>query len=184
MSVKRSIILFIFLLLLAALFAYVLAQPRTEEKLSTRYATVLCKDDTLLRLFNRRIRLGTLDYLLKRGSEELSLEGQVSQKVDVIVERVETILEMRPKNFRVVIVVVPSSDDIRSIYRRKYRRDVDFLAFYSPIEKAVYISADDAKSNILAHEIAHAVIDQYFGVAAPAKIHELLADYVSENFEE
>lgn len=139
----------------------------------------------MLRLFNKRIKLGSLDYLLKRRvSGELSLQGQVSGKIDIIVERVETILEMRPKNFKVDIIIMRSTDDVRAVYKRKYRRDVDFIAFYSPVEKAVYVSADDAKSIILAHELAHAVIDQYFGVAAPVKIHELLADYVTENFEE
>jgi hypothetical protein len=32
--------------------------------------------------------------------------------------------------------------------------------------------------------MAHAVIDQFFGVVAPVKIHELLAQYGEENFEE
>ncbi len=126
-----------------------------------------------------------MDYLLKRRvSGELSLRDQVSGKIDIIVERVEAILEMRPKNFKVDIIIVRTSDDVKALYKKRYRRDVDFIAFYSPVEKSIYISADEAKSRILAHELAHAVIDQYFGVAAPVKIHELLADYVSENFEE
>ncbi len=183
MPKKRSVILFALLLLFHTAPDGSRAQP--QGKVSTKYTTVSYRDESLLRSLNKRIRLGSLDYLLKRRvSGELSLQDQVSGKIDTIVERVETILEMRPKNFRVDIIVVPTSDDVKALYKRKYRRDVNFIAFYSPVEKSIYISADEAKSKILAHELAHAVIDQYFGMAAPAKIHELLADYVTKNFEE
>ncbi len=186
MSAKRSIILSIFFLVLPIASADVHAQPaQAGPKITSRYAKVSYQSETVLRLFNKRIRLGSLSYLLKRRvSEELSLQGQVSEKIDIIVERVETILEMRPKDLRFDLVITPDADAVRSLYKLKYHRDVEFLAFYSPLEKAIYVSADDIKSKILAHEVAHAVIDQYFGVAAPVKIHEILADYVTENFEE
>ena len=126
-----------------------------------------------------------MSYLLKRKSTgDSSLQNQVSEKIDIIVERVKTILEMHPRNFKVAIHILSDSDKVKAIYRKKYHQDVDFIAFYSPIEKTIYIAADDSKSNILAHELAHAIIDQYFGVAAPVKIHEILAQYVDENFEE
>ena len=112
------------------------------------------------------------------------MEGQIAGKIDAIVERVETVLEMRPRNFSVSIYVLPDADKVRAVYKRKYYRDVEFVAFYAPGEKAIYVAADEVKVIILAHEMAHAVIDQFFGVAAPVKIHELLAQYVEENFEE
>ncbi len=183
---KQVIISSIFLLVLPIVSTDVFAQPtQAAPKISSRYAKVFYQSDALLRLFNKRIRLGSLSYLLKRRvSEELSLKGQVSEKIDIIVERVETILEMRPKELRFDIIITPDADAVRSLYKKIYHRDVEFLAFYSPLAKAIYVSADDIKSKVLAHEIAHAVIDQYFGVAAPIKIHEILADYVTENFEE
>lgn len=185
MARKPYIVLFVFLLLCYSVPVSSPAQPQTEEKISTRYATVSYQNETLLRLLNKRIKLGSLDYLLKRrASGELSLQDQVSGKIDIIIERVETILEMRPRNFKVDIIVVRTSDDVKALYKRKYHRDVDFIAFYSPMGKSVYISTDEVESSILAHELAHAVIDQYFGVVAPVKIHEILANYVTENFEE
>lgn len=142
-------------------------------------------DEDTIRLFNKRLKLGSLTSILKkRAPGDLSVEGQVAEKVDIIIDRVKAILEMYPKNFKVDIKIAPDSDLIRSLYKKKYYREVEFIAFYSPQEKTIYISAEDAKSNILAHELAHAIIDQYFGVAAPAKIHEILAQYVDENFEE
>jgi hypothetical protein len=161
------------------------AQPwQTEARIITRYARVFYESDEALRLFNKSLRLGALSYLLKKGDGDISLQGQLSGKIDVIVERVKTVLEMHPKNFKVDIKITSDSGGVRSLYRKKYYRDVDFVAFYSPQERTIYISADDAKSRILAHELAHAVIDQFFGVATPVKIHELLAQYADENFEE
>ena len=186
MPKKQAIIASIFFLVFPIVSADVYAQPaQAGPKILSRYARVSYQSEAALRLFNKRIKLGSLSYLLKRRiSEELSLQSQVSEKIDIIVERVETILEMRPKDLKVDIVITPDVDTVRALYKQKYHRDVEFLAFYSPLEKAIYVSADDIKSKILAHEVAHAVIDQYFGVAAPVKIHEILADYVTENFEE
>lgn len=157
----------------------------SEEKIRSRYARIFYFDDNALRLFNKRLKLGSFTSILKkRSTGELSVEGQVAEKVDIIVDRVKAILEMYPKNFKVDIKIAPDSNLIQSLYRKRYFREVEFIAFYSPQERTVYISAEDTKSNILAHELAHAIIDQYFGVAAPQKIHEILAQYVDENFEE
>lgn len=157
----------------------------SEEKIISRYSRVFYEDIETLRLFNRRVKLGSLSYILKkRYPKEISLEKQVSEKIDIIVDRVKTILDMYPKNFKVDIKITPDSNLVKSIYKKRYYRGTEFVAFYSPQERTIYISAEDAKSNILAHELAHSIIDQYFGVAAPVKIHEILAQYVDENFEE
>ncbi len=155
------------------------------ERMDTGYAKIICESDETLRVFNRRMKLGFLSSLLRsRIENNLSIEGQISGKVDAVVERVETVLDMRPRNFKISLYILPDADRVRIAYKKKYYREVEFVAFYAPGEKAIYIAADEAKSLILAHEMAHAVIDQYFGKAAPVKIHEILAQYVEENFEE
>jgi hypothetical protein len=184
---KKIVILAFVLFMLSSVFVlYCQTQLRQgSENISAGYAKILSDSSEALRLFNKRIKIGSLSSLLKRRSEkELSVEGQISEKVDSIVERVKMILEMHPRNFSVRINVLSDARSVRAAYRKKYYRDTEFVAFYSPAEKAIYIAADEAKANILAHELAHAVIDQFFGVAAPAKIHEILAQYVDENFEE
>ncbi len=183
---KIAILAFMVFSLSTALILYCQSQLRQgSEKASGGYAKILSENSEDLRLFNKRIKVGSLSSLLRRKPEaNLSLEGQVSEKVDIIVERVEMILEMHPKNFSVRINVLPDARSVRAAYRKKYYRDVEFVAFYSPAERAIYIAADETKANILAHELAHALIDQFFGVAAPVKIHEILAQYVDDNFED
>lgn len=157
----------------------------SEEKITSKYARIFYETDETLRLFNRRVKLGLQSYILKKKYlGELSVERQVSEKIDIIVDRVKAILDMYPKNFRIDIKITADANLVQSIYKKRYYREVEFVAFYSPQERTIYISAEDAKSNILAHELAHAIIDQYFGVAAPVKIHEILAQYVDENFED
>ncbi|MCL4476443.1 MAG: hypothetical protein M1508_09495 [Nitrospirae bacterium] len=186
MPKKIVISAFVFFMLSSVFVLYCQTQLRQgSEKISTGYANILSNSGEALRIFNKRIKVGFLSSLLKRkAGMDLSVEGQLSEKVDIIVERVKMILEMHPRNFNVQINVLPDAQSVRAAYRKKYYRDADFVAFYAPAEKAIYIAADEAKANILAHELAHAVIDQFFGVAAPTKIHEILAQYVDENFED
>lgn len=183
---KKSVIVIVSLLIL---LSYVIPSngqvpsPQTGKRIYTRYARVSYQSESLLRSFNKRIKPGSLDYLQKSG--ELSLESQVSKKIDIIVERVETILQMWPKHFTVDITIMPDAGSIRTLYRKKYHCKVNFLAFYAQAERTIYVPADDITSNILAHELAHAVIDQYYGWSrvVSVKIHERLADYVTVNFE-
>ena len=183
---KTTILAFALFMLSSAVVLYCQTQLRQESgKISSGYTKIVSESSETVRLFNKRIKIGSLSSLLKRRSEtDLSVEGQLSEKMDIIVERVKMVLEMHPRNFNVQIIVLPDAGSVRAAYRKKYYRDVEFVAFYSPRERAIYIAADEAKANILAHELAHAVIDQFFGVAAPAKIHEILAQYVDENFED
>lgn len=155
-----------------------------RKQVSTGYSRIFYEDEETLRKFNRKIKYGSVNYL-HAGSAlyDLSVEDQVSRKIDLIIDKVKSILDMKPKNFKVDIHILKSIDKVRISYKRKYGREVEFIAFYSPIERAVYISAEEAKLKVLAHELAHAVIDQFFDVVPPEKIHELLAHHVEEQFE-
>lgn len=182
----RSIIACMFFLLFTLIPLGFNAQTlESGKKIMTGYAMIFYEDDETLRLFNKKIKLGSMSYILKRKVEtDLSVEGQISGKVNVVIAKVEEILEMYPKNFKVDIHIVRDIVKVRAIYERQYGRKVKFWAFYSPIGMVIYVAADEIELKILAHELAHAVIDQFFGVVAPEKIHEILAHYVDENFKE
>ncbi len=186
MSKKQCIIISLFVLLLNAIPSNGQGQSLTVgETIYTRYARVSYQSEALLRSFNKSISLGSLDYRQNRRiSGKLSLKSDVSEKIDIIVERVETILRIYPKNFVVDITIMPNAASIRTLYKTKYRFDSNYLAFYAPAERTIYLPADDIKSYILAHELAHAIIDHYFQVVVPVNIHELLADYVVQHFKE
>jgi hypothetical protein len=41
----------------------------------------------------------------------------------------------------------------------------------------MYLSIRDVKLRVIAHEIGHVVVDHYFDVPPPVKIHEVLAQF-------
>jgi hypothetical protein len=60
----------------------------------------------------------------------------------------------------------------------KYNRKVDYIAFYAPKDKTVYLSVNDIRIGVFAHELGHLIIDLFYGTTTPSKIHEVLAQFV------
>ena len=153
------------------------------SELRSRYATILYSNEDEVRKFNYEVSLGSLSYLLRnRGS--ITVGDELKNKVDVIIEKVESILEMYPKELKFHIVLLPSNNEVQEIFRKKYGTYVDYIAFYSPRDKTVYVSVEDIELTVLAHEIGHVVIDFYYGVGTPRKIHEVLSQYVEAHLKD
>jgi hypothetical protein len=147
------------------------------NELKSRFTTIVYNSEDLVRKFNKELSLGRLSYLLK-NRPSITVEDEVGNKVDVIIERVETILEMFPRDVKFTIILLPSEDEVQAVYKNKYGRSVDYIAFYAPKDKILYISVSDVELGVLAHEIAHVIIDFYYNISTPTKIHEVLAQYV------
>jgi acyl transferase domain-containing protein len=160
-----------------------MAAECTAGEIETRYATIIYDNDDLPREFNKGVRLRGLSYLTGNRSN-LTITDEVKNKVDIISERVQLVLEMYVKTLKYKIVLLASSREVRRVYRAKYGKDVDFISFFSPGEKTIYLSTDDANLRIFAHEVAHAVIDQYFRVSPSVKIHEMLAKYAETHLDD
>ena len=152
-------------------------------ELKTQYTSIVYEDDALLRDFNHAISLGSLSYLLL-GRKILTVDDEIRNKIDVLVERIESVLEMKPVELKFRIELLATDGDVRKIYRAKYGSNSDFIAFYSKRDKTVYLSVDNIRLGILAHEMAHVVIDRYFGVTPPVKVHEVLAQFVEEHLKD
>ena len=44
------------------------------------------------------------------------------------------------------------------------------------------VAVDSVTDNIIAHEIAHAVINAYFVIPPPARMQEILAQYMDQHY--
>jgi hypothetical protein len=88
---------------------------------------------------------------------------------------------MFPRELKITIVLLSTDDEVQRIYRDKYGRRVDYIAFYSPRDKTIFISVNDISLGVLAHELAHVIIDRYYGIPTPVNIHEILAQYVESH---
>jgi len=169
--------------LLTGLMILTFFSGSSAGELKSRYTTIIYNNEDQIRRFNNEVSLGSLSYLPRnRGS--ITTGDELKNKVDVIIERVESILEMYPRELKFHIVLLPSDDEVQETFRKKYGRNVDYIAFYSPRDKTVYASVKNIELTVLAHEIGHVIIDFYYGVATPQKIHEVLSQYVEEHLKD
>ncbi|MDX9786776.1 MAG: hypothetical protein RBT11_08365 [Desulfobacterales bacterium] len=145
-------------------------------EMETRYATVIYDTVETLRKFDNNLYMGNLKYLLQ-GKKSETIQDEVCNKIDLIIEKVETILDMYPAKIKVIIVVYSSTEGVQKDFQRIYNKKTDYIAFYSPIENTVFYSAKHASLRVVSHEIAHMVVENYFAVSPPPKIHEVLAQY-------
>jgi hypothetical protein len=152
-------------------------------ELKTRYSTIIYEREDQLQKFNKEVVLGSLSYLM-RNKKSITVTEEIGNKMDVIVERVEAILEMFPRELKFTIVLLSTDEEVQKVYREKYGRRVDYIAFYSPRDKTVYISVNDIRLGVLAHELGHVIIDRYYGIPTPVNIHEILAQYVESHLED
>ncbi len=148
--------------------------PKTYE---TLYSTVNYNQDVEIYEFGRRI--GTSEAALVRDNQKALV--LMKENIDRIVYRVKTILDMYPVAFHFNIFIYPNYNDVREVYRSKGMTGAAPISFYSDKAKTVYLSLENVTDRILAHEIAHAVINAYFYIAPPAQVQEILAQYVDKH---
>ena len=133
----------------------------------SRYATVSFANNEVLREFDDNLRVSKKLRYSMRKKNVVTMADEVLAKVDIIIEKVQVVLDMFPNNYHIHLVVVPDSSDVARIYKQKYGKRVNHIAYYSLSEKTIYISADDASLRVLAHEVGHSVVDHYFQVRPP-----------------
>jgi len=145
---------------------------------TSRYVTLEYHGDArLLNDFNRQVILTReLRYYLN-WDDTGTVRSEVEAKLDIIVEKVETILEMFPNNLFINIVLLPTAENVAAIYQQKYGKTIDLISYYSLKDNTIYVSVEDVSLQIISHEIAHAIIDHYFDVLPPYTMHELMARY-------
>lgn len=142
------------------LFAPSAFAEKISKSLETTYATIYYFEDSHLNDFLWRITGKRL------GGE---MTGELTRnRVDEIVEKVLTILDMRPSPFHFDIYLEPHQSG-------------GTIAYYSHERRAITAVYNRVTDGVLAHEIAHAVMNAYFGIVPPEKTQEILAQYVDQN---
>lgn len=172
-------------IILLALLSILLNPFSAQAEVKSRYVTLQYNGDTtLLRKFNSELTLSRkLRYYLDKKNT-VTIEDEVLAKLDIIIEKAETVLDMFPANLHLTVVLLPTRDDVAAIYRKKYGKNANHIAYYSLKEDTIYISVDDTRLRVLAHEIGHAIVDHYFQVRPPYTIHELMAQFTEEHIDD
>jgi hypothetical protein len=134
--------------------------PLLDKVLETRYAAIRYANDSDIAEFLWRITGHRLEF---GASSALTVN-----RVDEMVERVESLLELYPSELRVEIRILP-----------KHKEGPP--GFYSHQTKNITVFLDTLTDGMLAHELAHAVISASFDVPPPQKAQEILAQYVDQH---
>jgi hypothetical protein len=143
------------------------------------YTEIFYTEDSDLRKLDRRVSIRWLKLGSKpAGIKEMSLPGAVTKKFDVIRMNVERILDMYPRGSLVGFNVLGGQKDVEDVLWQKFGNKNSYSAFYSRRDKNIYLAAEKANTKIVAHELAHAVVDLKLGAAVPQTVHEILAKYV------
>ena len=151
--------------------------PGAEPPLSyeTKYSVIRYSEEKALRRFTKGIGNG-IGFFFGVNLKKNPLLPK--DRVDKLVERVISIMDMHPKNLRFNIFVYETYEELEEAYSEIKKTGESPIAFYYHTTKTIYVSIEDVRPGVLAHEIAHAVISAYFGVPPPARTQEILARHV------
>lgn len=179
---KRAGCSLVFLLTCGFLcLALLTGRVQTAFARSARFVSIQCQSRDDLHEFNDNIYLGkTLSRQILR-KDVITVEDEVNAKVDFIVAKVQTVLNMYPRGIHFTLVILHDKKAVGRAYNQAYHKKVNYKAYYSLSRKTVYISADDASLRVLSHEIGHMVVDHFFKVRPPYNIHELMAQFAEKH---
>jgi hypothetical protein len=130
----------------------------TLNTFKTKYTTIHYKEDKDLSDFLWRLGGTRIDFARDKD--------MASNRVDRRVERVETIIDMRPKDLHV------------DVYLQRGNLKYNEVAFYEYKTNAVYLSVDKASDGVFAHELSHVIVNRYFPTPTPSKVQEIITQYV------
>ena len=150
------------------------ASAREEWKVyETNCCTIQYTDDTYLKAFT--LRIGGFRFTSEGFDQRLSL---LKPRIDKIMQKVQAALDMHPSDIHISILLYPDYKSLEKIFRQFTLAGHTPLAFYANKTKSIYVDVSSITDGVLAHEMAHSVINFYFRTPPPAKMQEILAQYV------
>ncbi|MDD5613927.1 MAG: hypothetical protein PHQ54_02505 [Candidatus Omnitrophica bacterium] len=105
----------------------------------------------------------------------------LAENIDAVFKEVSEILDMHLYSFHGDIKIFSTKDGLKKAFLDIANTELKSDSFYHYEQNTIYISEQDLRVGILAHEIAHAIISRYFVVPPPAKVQEVLSGYVEYN---
>lgn len=151
------------------------------QRIETKHTIIHYQSLEDLKRFNTKVKFGPDQWGLNRLFSPPSsdnLADRITAKVDNLFERVQEILDMRKKMKKVTINIYHNKGQLSDVFTEIYKTSCRIRGWYAYEYHTVYLNVDDVHEGMLAHEIAHAVIDHYLLVRPPAASAEILARYV------
>lgn len=116
---------------------------------------------------------------------------RLAAKIDGLLVKVRVILKLWPSNLpKLRIYLLKNGRQVRQRHLLFQFHRVQSIMNYSPLEafyenrtSTIFLSLDDAREGVLAHEMAHFVLCHAFPVPPPAAQQERLAQYVETSLD-
>ena len=155
------------------------------QTLKSAYCTVYYKPDTnLKRLLGK---LSGREIPADRNPPSYSFggpEAKLAYRLDMILMRVKNILGIYPAQVNIKIKIYKTRRDFASEYCQLTKSSDDCRSFYVFSYNTIYTSEQDVTDSIMAHEMAHALVDNYFSTVPPEEVGEILARNVDQHLDD
>lgn len=178
---KRTILLGIFFVLTSCLLVSAFEDDFGQaKKVESKYFVCYYSPQSDIYDFLQQLNLSHTDKFLggKSPQDLNSPEAELASSVDALFMRVSDILDMHLYTFNSTIKICRDYAHLKRVYNRIFDKELKSPSFYVYDLNTIYISAENFKSEILGHEMAHTIINHYFVVSPPMKIQEVLCGYV------
>lgn len=153
------------------------SQGLTWRKIQTHHTRILFQSPEDLTVLNSRI-----DFPVPAGKDKpADTVETVSLKIDALFRRSRELLGMHGFVNKINIRIYPNREQLDRAFFEIYGTESAARAWYTHERLTVYVQLDDLHEGILAHELAHAVIDHYLMIPPPPETAEILARYVDTN---
>ena len=184
---KKNFLILIQLSLFFLLRGIVQGETPAWNSIETKYTVIHYQSLEVLKKFNYKVSYGKEELSLRRlfstpSSDEVI--DRIAKKLDILFERVQEILDMRKKMKKVIINIYDNKKQLHDAYSRIYKKSCRMRAWYRYGNNTIYINVEDLHERMLAHELAHAIIDHYLLIRPPAASAEILARYVDRHLKE
>ena len=151
------------------------------NRLETKHAIIQYQSQAALRKFNRKIDYsysGTGLGGLFAGTQT-DMKSKIIQKIDALYQRVQEILDMRKRGQKKLIIdLYDDKKELGKRYKILYGGTLNARAWYVFELNTIFINSNDVHEGMLAHEMAHSIIDNFLTVRPPRATAEILAVYV------
>jgi hypothetical protein len=116
------------------------------------------------------------DNLTKGSSDD---QKQILVKtIDGLYLEVSDIIDIHMYSFKGIIRVLSDRQSLADLIKTAFDRDFKERSLYFFEKNTIFISQADLTLGMLGHEIAHAIISNFFVVPPPPKVQEILCGYV------
>ena len=178
MKTKFNIIILIAALIFCAQTSYALERDLTlisEGEYFSIYGPEGLDVRELLSKLNYRYFL-QVDLFLDEGKSDP--RGLLAKTLDSLYLEASDVLGIHVYSFHGNLEIYPDKASLNSLFQYYTNQDFREGSYYFHEKNTIYISYPDLTLGMLGHEIAHAIISNYFVVLPPPKVQEILSGYV------